>query len=513
MPGLPAGCPTGIHRQAVGSVGGDNRGNRFRGPNPNNQPQGQFQQKSHPQPQNNSHWQQQSANAYNQNYGDPNDLIQFHDCPPGNYQNPGNQSQPNYQPQRNYQQQYPNYQVPQQHNYHSQDQGRRRNQVQVDHEQPYHGPNRPSQGPQTNWANRGYRNEPQFSSAPTVAPVAQGPSQNPQISGNCKLANEINPPSLQGLEIPDHTTTIRAHPHEYACELEELLGDLRQSTSLGEERDVMGHIRRVLKQLRAARDNHLDPRKKQPTTERGPDEVVSKSSDSAQATTSTPAVTAVPQQASTASQAGMPHSSTSIVTHLRFDGILPGVPYIKGIDTTSANPLPYVYTSFLFTHSILEELFPLARGRIYRACKWGDAWKVTVVLDPRQYGTNVRQLHISGTAPNIRSFQRDLTAKIQDLGLSLLHPDYVNPPISPQSSVHSWRHPSPNLVIEIERPVCGFLNNQDSVCLGHHFLRDHDGCYKCRREKVRHDGPKCPRYPIGTENEEHCYRFTQDPRQ
>ncbi|CAG7815362.1 unnamed protein product, partial [Allacma fusca] len=337
----------------------------------------------------------------------------------------------------------------------------------------------------------------------------------------------------QGLEIPDHTTTMRAHPHEYACELEELLGDLRQSTSLGEERDVIVHIRRVLKQLRAALDDHLHPRKKQPTTERGPDEVVSQSSDSAQATTSTPAVTAVPQQASTASQAAMPHSYKSIVTHLSFDGILPGVPYIKGFvisgyvhpewrrkwtvyrcpppsstqDTTSANPLPYVHTSFQFTHSILE-LFPLARGRIYRARKWGDAWKVTVVLDPRQYGTNFRQLHISGTAPNVRSFQRDLTAKIQDLGLSLLKPDYVNPPISPQSSVHSWRHPSPNLVIEIERPVCGFLNNQDSVCLGHLFLRDHDGCYKCRREKVRHDGSKCPKYPMGMENEEHCYRFT-----
>ncbi|CAG7732855.1 unnamed protein product [Allacma fusca] len=74
----------------------DNRGNRFRGSNPNNQPQGQFQQQRTPQPQNNSNWQQQSTNAHNQNYGDPNDLIQFHDCPPGNYQNPGNQSQLHY---------------------------------------------------------------------------------------------------------------------------------------------------------------------------------------------------------------------------------------------------------------------------------------------------------------------------------------------------------------------------------------------------------------------------------
>ncbi|CAG7732859.1 unnamed protein product, partial [Allacma fusca] len=277
---------------------------------------------------------------------------------------------------------------------------------------------------------------------------------------------------LQGVEIPDHTTTMRAHPHEYACELEELLGDLRQATSLGAARDVMGHIRRVLKQLRTVIEDHLHPKQQQPTSEGRTDGAVANSSDSAKLTST------VTQQVSTATQAEMPHSSRSIVTHMSFEGIMPGVPYVKGFvisgyvhpewrrkwtvyrspppsttqDTTSAVPLPYVHTSFLFTHDILEELFPLARGRIYRARKWGDAWKVTVVLDPRQYGTNVRQLHISGTAPNVRNFQRDLTAKIQDLGISLLTPDYINPPISPQSAVHSWRHPSPNLVVEIERP-------------------------------------------------------------
>ncbi|CAG7684905.1 unnamed protein product, partial [Allacma fusca] len=99
---------------------------------------------------------QTAPNGPIQNYGDPNDLIQFHDCPPDDYQSQGNQSQPNYQPQRNYQQQHTNYQVPPQHNYNSQ-----------------------NQGPQNYGVNGRCRNEQQFFSAPSAAPVAQGPFQIP----------------------------------------------------------------------------------------------------------------------------------------------------------------------------------------------------------------------------------------------------------------------------------------------------------------------------------------------
>ncbi|CAG7820043.1 unnamed protein product, partial [Allacma fusca] len=41
---------------------------------------------------------QTAPNGPIQNFGDPNNLIQFHDCPPDDYQSTGNQSQPNYQP-------------------------------------------------------------------------------------------------------------------------------------------------------------------------------------------------------------------------------------------------------------------------------------------------------------------------------------------------------------------------------------------------------------------------------
>ncbi|CAG7726215.1 unnamed protein product, partial [Allacma fusca] len=94
-----------------------------------------------------SHQSQPALNGPIQNYGDSNDLIHFHDCPPENYQQSCNPP-----PQRNYRQpdnHYPNYQRPRTH---PQQQGNQQSQYQQQQR---------SDGPHPHWINPGYSQDPQ----------------------------------------------------------------------------------------------------------------------------------------------------------------------------------------------------------------------------------------------------------------------------------------------------------------------------------------------------------------
>ncbi|CAG7726613.1 unnamed protein product [Allacma fusca] len=264
--------------------------------------------------------------------------------------------------------------------------------------------------------------------------------------------------------------TSRDHPSQYAKELNSLLLTIRSAQSIEEERTLIHKARQIILTLQEVVGKLLGHR---------PDE---------SEVTKTPPVT-VPTP---------PRCEKLTAAKSTADAMPPALPYAKGFQiyghphpewirkwtiyrrpppspypaTLSAVQLPYIHTSILFTHDIIEERFP----------------------------TNVRQLHITGDAPSIRQVQNTLSAKIQELDLVLKAPDVFNPPISPKFALHAWRHPLTGKVVEVEVPTCGFINDADVVCLGRHFLRDHDGCFKCGREAVRHGGAKCPSYSLGSAN-------------
>ncbi|CAG7720793.1 unnamed protein product [Allacma fusca] len=107
------------------------------------------------------------------------------------------------------------------------------------------------------------------------------------------------------------------------------------------------------------------------------------------------------------------------------------------IVSKSAILIREVYTSFLLMHGVIELLFPLSKGRIWRAQKLGELCRVDVVLDPRQYGTNVRQLRVMGDVPDFRQAQRKIFEKLADLDVQLWAPNAINPPIPPSFSIPS----------------------------------------------------------------------------
>ncbi|CAG7730554.1 unnamed protein product [Allacma fusca] len=318
------------------------------------------------------------------------------------------------------------------------------------------------------------------------------------------------------------------HASDYIAEIQRILLPIRAAASRAAEQVILHQIRRILMAL----SEHV-----QEITLR--DDTIRQFPTTQQATQSTtrqlarlPAVLETPQK-------GDPSPSASgCVVKVRSPTQV--VPYVKGFTVTGtqhpswimkwtvyrncpppdaplAAPVPTqvpdFYTSFLFSNIIVEDIFPLQKGRISGARKFGDNLQVSVILDPRQYGTTVRQIRILGPAPQIRCAQKAIHFRIQQLGLTLWEPSVTVPKISTQYTLHSWRHPNPKRVIEFEVPACGFFNNQNHTCLEPHFMRDHPGCFKCGGDNVNHSSAHCPDYPVGIEDESHVYRYTQLPPQ